>query len=394
MEPEVVTPTPEPVAPAEPVETPEPAAPSPETVAPDVRDRRAVIKNAVEQVKQGKKPEVVVSTNIAGRSIDPATGRFVAPKAAAAQAKASPDIPSGVSPTAPATAAAPEAVKLPGSLKAHLQGLWPQLSREWQEEIVRLDKTGAEAGQKFAPQLNAYKEIQGVIAPYENILRSTGRTPAQAIAGMMRAEAVMLTGSPQEKAELFRQFAQQYRVPLELVVPQAQTPTPDGQPQLPDISTHPILQELRGQVSQLSQHLTTQQQLQNRQAQEAAVKSVNTFMQEKSPDGTPKFPLDDSLQDAFAAEIGLIRQTNPDWDYRRTMEAAYDNLVWKTPELRALRLKKDETERRAREQQELAQKKAAAVQVTGAPGAARPQAVDPKDRRAFIAAEMAKRKSA
>lgn len=361
--------------------------------AVDPRDRRAVIAAAVEKAKAS-----AVATNSAGRKIEPSTGKYVpvTPKAATAPVATQPA--AAVSPAAPvAQAAQPAAasaqMNVPGSLKAHMKARWAELPQEWREEIARLDKTGAEMGQKFQPQINAYKEIQSVIAPFENLLRATGRTPTQTIAQMLQAEATMLTGTPQQKAQMFRQFAQQYQVPLELITGQpgqaAQYADGAQQPQfqMPDISAHPSFQQLTGTVSQLQQYLTQQQQAQQRTQEEQALKSVQAFLAETKSNGNPKHPLDESLEDAFAAEIGLVRQVHPEWDGRRVLDAAYENLSWKTPTLRDLRLKDQQAEAQARLQQELAAKKVAAVQVKGAPSASGMSAkIDPKDRRAVIEA--------
>lgn len=392
---------PEVVAPEVPASTEAPASAPVEKPAPPAEeatvlptDRRGVIKQAYEQAKAGEKPSVKVAQNAAGRPFDKASGKFLpktTPETAAQPAAASAPAAAAVQAAPPAQPPSP--VNVPGSLMAHLKADFVNLPKQWQEEIRRLDKTGADAGQKFAPQINAYKELQAVIAPYENILRATGRTPSQAIAAMMQAEATMLTGTPQQKAQMFRQFAQQYQVPLEMLG------APQGQPQqgafdpntqqpalqMPDISQHPLLQQLTSQVSTISQHFTQQQQAQQRAQAEAANKAVTSFLAETEPNGTPKFPLDESLENAFAAEIGLVKQANPDRDARYVLEAAYQNLAWKTPQLREVLLKKQEAERQAKIQQELAAKKQAGVSVRGGPAATSPAAVDPKDRRALIA---------
>lgn len=363
-------------------------------------DRRGIIKQAMDQAAKGEKPTVKVAQNAAGRSFDPASGKFLATKAALTD-RAEPAVapqaaaPSQAAPAAPQQpAAAPQVLGVPGSLKAHLKARFNELPAEWQEEITRLDRTGAEAGQKFAPQIQAYKDIQAVIAPYENILRATGRTPTQTIAAMMNAEAALLTGSPQQKAQMFRQFMQQYNVPPELVFQgmQPQQPSIDGQQQpaqMPDISQHPLMQQMTQQVSTISQHFTQQQQAQQRAQAETANKAVSSFLAETKPNGTPKFPMDDSLEEAFAAEIGMVKQANPDRDARFVLEAAYQNLAWKTPQLREVLLKDQEAERAAKLQQELAAKKAAGVSVKGGPAAPSTGKADPKDRRAFIKSQFA-----
>lgn len=379
--------TPAPEAPATPVEKPTPAAAPVEKPSPT--DRRAVLKHQLEEAKAGRKPEALPqpAKNAAGRQIDPATGKYVATKPADA-----PKVPVAAAPAAPVVMAQPqaptapvEALNVPAALKAHLKTKWAELGKEWQEEFSRMERSMLDAGNKFAPQVNAYKQYQAVVAPYEQMLNAAGRQPLEAIASMLQAEAIMRMGTPQQKTALFQHYARMYGV--ELGQPQQQQFDQQGLPvqaQHIDIANHPVVQQLMGQVNQFSQHFQQQQQAQAREDEQRRLTAIESFLGEKEANGTPKYPLDDSLEDAFAAEIGLVRQVNPDWDHRRVLEAAHTNLAWKTPELREVMLQKQASEKQAKQQAELAAKKAAAVQVKGGPASSVPPAVDPKNRRAVI----------
>jgi hypothetical protein len=267
--------------------------------------------------------------------------------------------------------APPVAQGVPNGLRAPFKATFGQLPKEWQEEVARLDKIGKEAadqvGSKHAPDVKFAQELRAEIQPYEMMIRAEGGTPQTAIRDLLRTAAIFRIGTPAQKQGALMQIAKQFNVPLQAAA------APDGQPEggLPDIAQHPAYQQLAGTVQQLQQNLTQQTQAQT-QAQEAAnLDAVNGFLAETDGKGSAKHPLDESLQSPFAQEIGLVRQLNPQWDARRVLEKAYENLSWKEPGLRAVILERQEAEKKAKAAQELAAKRQAAVSLRpGAPATA------------------------
>jgi hypothetical protein len=218
------------------------------------------------------------------------------------------------------------------------------------------------------------------------LIQAEGGTPITAISDLLRTAALLRTGSPQQKQQMLLAIAQQFGVPLGMAQGHMQ-----GQPHgMPDISAHPFVQHLAGTVAQMQGHFTEQQKAAQAQVERTNAKAVQDFIGEADAKGQPKYPMDEALEGDFVVEIQLARSLHPDWDARRVLEAAYENLTWKTPSLRDLRLKKQEDERKAKEAEELAKKKQAGVQTKGSgPSNAGPSPVDIKDRRAVIANAMA-----
>jgi len=369
-------------------ETPTPATPSeapaaspgaaPSEAKPDPKDRQAVIKEAFRKSEAARK-------NAAGREIDD-KGRFV-PKKETTQAPA--PATGGAVPSGAAASPAPteqKAIPAPAGLTVAMKARWAQLPPEVQAELARLDRTAAEAAgkaaQPYAEKAKAHEEMQAVIAPYLPMIQAEGGTPARAVASLLQTAALLRTGSPQQKTNAVLQMCQQFGVQL----PQG---TVDQQAQaMPDITAHPYVQQLAGRLEQVHGYLTQQQQAEQQRLQESNAKAVQDFMGDVDAKGQPKFPLEPSMEPGFAAEIQITKSLHPDWDARRVLEAAYENLSWKEPALRQLRLQKQEEERRAKEQADLAAKKAAAVSVKGSGPASAPASVDPKDRRSLIASRL------
>lgn len=353
----------------------------------DVKDRSAVIRDAVAKQK--------AATNAAGRKIDPASGKYVPTKEQKAASLASATAPQASAALA-APVAPPVVMNAPAGLTAVMKAQWGALPKHVQEELARLDKTGAEAAAKaaqpYAEKAKFADEINQVITPYLPMIQAEGGTPARAIADLLRTAALLRTGSPQQKTHLFQQLAQQFGIQLPSGQPAMQGEqhfqgNPGGG--LPDIAAHPLVQQLTQQVQQLTGHFTQQTRQQQQAQEQANGKAVQDFLGAVDAKGQPQYPLDNTLDDAFAAEISMTRQLHPDWDTKRVLENAYENLSWKAPQLRELRLQKQEEERKAKQAEELAKKQAASVSLKGSgPSTTGSPSLDKKDRRAVIANAM------
>ncbi len=276
-----------------------------------------------------------------------------------AQAVAKPAATPAVAETAQPVA---QAQGVPMGLRAPFKATFGQLPKEWQDEVARLDKIGREAadqvGAKHAPEVNFAKEIRAEFQPFEMMLRAEGATPQTAIRALMQDAAIFRFGTPQQKASRLQQIAQIYNVPLQAAAAQSGE-QPEGA--LPDISQHPAYQQLAGMVQQLKQSFTQQTQAQTEAQETSNLNAVNAFLAEVDDKGNSKNPLDDSLQTAFAQQIGLVRSANPGWDAPRVLAKAYENLSWTEPTLRTVILQRQEADKQAKTQQELAAKRQAAV---------------------------------
>ena len=351
--------------------TEKPAAPAPRS---DVI--REALKGAAERADGRKTREHGPDGKFLPRTEKPSAAPETTPVAA------------GSSPVVPGAAEPKTLASVPGGLQAHLKLKWNDLSPEWQEELARLDKTGADAGNKFAPQVQFAREIQNEIQPYEAMIRAEGGTPATAIRSLFQTAALLRTGTQAQKQQAVMQIMQTYGVQL----PQGQQQGQEGTPPMPDIAQHPYVQQLATQVSQLTGHLTQQQQREQQQREAANANAVNAFLSE-SANGVPKYPIDPTLEEPFAQRIAFVRSNHPDWDSRRVLEQAYEDLSWTQPNLRTVLLSRQEAERQAKNAQELEKKKAAAVQVRGGPSPATLAKPNATDRRELIKRELAARSS-
>ncbi len=392
------------------IENPAPASETPSTPSneatpeqsgaePQKKDRNSFIR---EQVEAKRTDEAEKDAKVQRRAPEgqfkrgpgrPSKAELAAREAA--QSKSTPAQAPVKAEAAPAPAESPAPTQqvhgVPGGLRAPFKASFGQLPKEWQEEVSRLDKIAKEAaetvGARHAPDVKFAQDLKAEFQPYEMMIRAEGGTPQTAVRALLRTAAIFRIGSPQQKQAELMNIARQYNVPLQAA---AAEPGETPESALPDISNHPVVQQLMGTVQQLQQGFTQQTQAQT-QAQEASnLEAVNGFLSETDDKGSAKHPLDDSLQGPFAQEIGLVRQGNPSWDARRVLEKAYENLSWKEPALRTVILQRQEAEKKAKEQQALAAKRAAAVQVRGSPSSpASGQSTGKQSRAEFLREQIA-----
>lgn len=291
-------------------------------------------------------------------------------EAAPVKSKAEPEKPVAATEAAPKT----ETKSAPGTLKAVMQARWNELAPEWQEEVRRLESLSSQAGSRYGADITFSREMKTAIAPYEHMIAAEGSNPSKAVASLLGMVQTLREGTPEQKANLLQYIATQYQVPL------------NGQE--PDqIMQHPYVRQLAQEKQNLERQQRERIQAQQKQAYENALSQFNAFLAE-TDNGVPKHPLEDAHKSKLWATAQQVAQENPSWDAPRVFGQAYENLSWTIPELRTLNLQRQEAERKAKAERELAAKRQAAVQVKGAPPDGASSKVDPKDRRSIIKAAL------
>lgn len=292
-------------------------------------------------------------------------------EAAPVEAKVEPE-----KPVAAETAPKIESKQAPGTLKAVMQARWNELAPEWQEEVRRLESLSSQAGSRYGADITFSREMKTAIAPYEHMIAAEGSNPSKAVASLLGMVQTLREGTPEQKSQLLQYIATQYQVPL------------NGQE--PDqIMQHPYVRQLAQEKQNLEQMQRNQRQAQQKQAYEKALSQFNEFLAE-SDNGAPKHPLEEAHKPKLWGAAQQVAHENPSWDAPRVFAQAYENLSWTIPELRTLNLQRQEAERKAKTERELAAKRQAAVQVKGAPPDGASSKIDPKDRRSVIKAALAR----
>lgn len=258
-----------------------------------------------------------------------------------------------------------EDIPIPNALKAIFKAQWGTLTPEWRAEIARIDQAGVKGAEHLKTSARFGDEVQNVVKPYEAMIMAEGGTPARAIGDLLRTAALFRTGSAEQKQQALQQIARQYGIPLQSQIDPAQLQPGAAQPAF-DPLQHPEIKQILDRQKQLDGFMQTQEQ----QALATNQKVVDAFLTAKDAQGSAQYPMDESMYPEFGQEIVAVKTAHPEFAPQQVLEAAYENLAWKTPEIREVRLSRLEAERDAKRKADvdkaLAAKRNASGSLTGA----------------------------
>ena len=234
------------------------------------RDARAALA-AREKPRTETEPKPKEGDSTEGRQRDE-HGRFVGkpgeqppvdtqPKGADTTAAQTTEVPGATTP--PPAAAATTALTAPSSWSKEKHALFAAAPRELQEQILLRE---AQSQEGVAQLKRNVEEIDVAIAPYRHMIQQYGQTPGQTIRQLFEWNTA-LAGPYKEQA--FAQLAQQFRIDLSRLAPQAapQAAAQGGQQGVPNQAAQQIEAWQRGIETYL---MSQQQQAQMREVQRAS----------------------------------------------------------------------------------------------------------------------------
>ncbi len=380
LAPEPITPPQAPEA-STPPPSAEPSAPAAAVAVPEApKTRREVIERAVKASQTPADGKTLREKMIENGTIRPAgekprapDGKFVAgtpaaPKAAIQAAAA----PAAALPAASALAPIP----LPKALKAELGAVWGKTDRAMQEAVAKYVEDASKGIEIHRTKANQADAILAEFKPYEALLRSEGGTPQRAIRDLLNTSYVLRTGTPQQKAMLVAQTMQNFGIPVETLAQVLQ-----GGGAQPQGGADPRYEQLERQVQSFKTLLNQQQERQY-------TSIADSFGRDKAHWELLKPHVAGILSRGEIQGAETMSELE-------ILDAAYKQALQQYPVISsadaeaqrqtALKAERDKANALA------AASRAAAVQVTGAPGGAAAAAFDPKDRRSVLRHALAAR---
>ena len=172
------------------------------------------------------------------------------------------------------------------------------------------------------------------VAPLRNVLQQWGPTvqqwgadPVQVINGAMQAVYTLRAGTPEQKAGLIKQLAQDYGVSLDPPKQPSAEEDPFGVQAMIDQKLAPFSQQLQ----QMGGGMQQQQQAAQQAASQAGMQVIERFRIEKGADGKPAHPYIDELLDDMTALAQARAAAGQTPDIAELYEAA----SWSNPSVRA-----------------------------------------------------------
>lgn len=360
-----------------------PSPPKHETV-PDrgARDRRDSIRQARETSAKADEAREAKAAPRAEPAKDRPEGRVRADDGKFAQDKA---------PEAQVTAPSAAAVEPPkaafpkawasGTRKALYDAASPELRAELagreQEQQAGVDKMRQETQR----HTQIATEFDRVTQPYMATMRSMNLNPISVYQDFLNTAYILNTGTPDQKAKIIRDTAQQYGVDL-------------GSMQAdPGAYQDPTITAFDRRLEAIEQGHLQRTQSEAHARMSDAERAVDAFAKETDPAGVPLRPHIETVAEDMMDRLPRLRDKNPGKPHGEILQMAYDAAVWGNADTRketlAAQTKAQEDKRASDERERIARARHAAGSITGGPGVATSTpAQQGKSRRALISEGM------
>lgn len=292
-------------------------------------------------------------------------GRFVNPNKPKAEAEGNedPGQPTGDDPGQPDDQQAdPNGLTdLPQSWPKDKEQIWASLSPEAREFVAQRELETRQVLSRVGNDLNTLRQYQPVIeavAPFQEYLgavaQHVGTEPATLVGQVLRFENLLRTGSPDQKRQVLASIIQDYQIDLTPMFGEGSTDALSR-----GVAYDPRVETLQQQLQEVTKTLTTYQQREEAQINEAIASEIQAMAS-----NTKDFPYFAQAKPHMAQYLraGLAKD----------MKDAYEQVIWAVPQLRQ-QVQKDQREAAARRQQQedLAKRQRAAASTnvrSGVPG--------------------------
>lgn len=241
-------------------------------------------------------------------------------------------------------------VNVPQSWSATAKTKWAELPSDIQAEIAKREEEVHKGFTRMDEERNFGKQIKDVVTPYMPMITAEGGNPAAAIQDLLNTAYLLRTATPDRKAQLFAQLANQFGVDMN---------------QLPQATyVDPHLQALEQRQRQLENELQRERALKAQQEQSVIHSEINAFAND---------PANIHFESVKAHMAALLQN-----GLAKDLRDAYDQAVYARPDIRSTLLEQQRFESQAKRASDIKNKtqaaRNAAISVTGAPGVAVPNA--------------------
>lgn len=263
-----------------------------------------------------------------------------------------PPKPADAAPTQAAPAAAPQSQATapaapPASWSPAAKAQWAALPDAIRAEIAKREVDFSKGIQQKSLEAKKYEPLEQVIGPRRDVLAAQYGSVENAI-GQLFAISDLAAKDPME---FLGWFAQSRGIDLGRIA---------GAPAQPGQQADP-LSPLQQRVDQLEAFIRAQQHQQTQSQQETLVREVERFS------SAPENKYFSNVESHMLALIPSVKAMNPTASPQDILKSAYDQAVWANPETRAALQQEMAQQRQAEMAAKAAQKRQAAVSISGSP---------------------------
>lgn len=232
----------------------------------------------------------------------------------------------------------------PSSWSAKGKAEFTKLPPHIQDEVLKREDDFHKGIETYKEKAEYGDKIRQIVQPYEPAIRAKNSTPEQTVQNMLQTAYQLEVGSPQDKANLLLQVAQQYGADFETM----KGALSGEQTQQKD----PYIQQLEQEVQNLKQNFQSQSQAAQQQKMAEAYSSIDAFRNEVDETGNPKHLYFDDVREDMANMIEAAERSGK----QLSLQDAYDAAIWSRPDLREVLLTQQQ-QQAAESEKEKRQKK-------------------------------------
>lgn len=155
----------------------------------------------------------------------------------------------------------------PASWKKDYHEVWQTADPRLKEYAWQREEEMKRGVEPLLTKAQFADQIQQVIEPYQNNLKTLGLEPPQAIQALMNADNVLRNGTPQQKAQMFATLSQQYGVNLSEIGTLQQQPV------------DPTVSMLQNELYSVKNEVMTWKQQQEAAQNQALLSEIESFSQ-------------------------------------------------------------------------------------------------------------------
>lgn len=234
--------------------------------------------------------------------------------------------------------------KPPSSWKREATAEWEKLPETVRAEIHRREADFHRGVEQYKGAAQWANSIWNEMRPYEAMMRARNLEPVGVIKDLMATAYTLQTGSPQEKAALMLQVAEQYGVDWNVAAEVAQK-RHAGQPVV-----DPAVQALQNELAELRQHIAAQREQSTAATRAELQREADAFFAD------PKHEFANVVRNDMAALIETGRANG--------LNDAYEQAIWLNPETRAkLLARQREADRKSEAERAASARQASAANV-------------------------------
>ena len=344
---------------------------------PDPTDRREAIAAAFEAAENAAKVEVPeTKVEVPETKVEVPETKVEVPETKV-EAPETPETKAETKVAAPETKVeAPEyhekdLDKAPQSWKPAEKAKWATLDPDIRQEVLRRERQVTQALNETAQARSIANEFAQTVQPYMARIQSLGVQPVQAVGELLKADYLLSSAPPPQRAAFMAKLIQDYGVDiqqLDLAL--------SGQSSQVDPVQAKVDELLQQRLAPLNDFVKLQKQQveeAERQRAEAAAAEVAAMSA-----NTTEFPHFERVRDQMADWIEFAQKKNIHMD----LKTAYNKAIMSDPELSQLVVRQQQTLSQAAQAQRAKQ---ASVSVSGAPSVTPRGSPPATDRRAIIA---------